>query len=284
MQMTKAQRDDYKLVRPKDKKFTLTDLAKYMNSADMLPHYVSWGGEVNAAHFHNNMLKQWNKDNSVFNELYYKELVGKKIFFAFVENVISDQEWYQERRAYRPQLVAYTFSKLVYEVKKAKRNINFRSIWDLQKVLDSYYADVAAIGKIIFDTIYDDNRSTANIETYCKKEECWLIIQKKPYELTDAIREVLISQADEEIQIVQAKKEQKEINGISEEIDIFNKGSAYWNSIIARGKEQKVLNYADVLALENAVKYCNGVYAQLTKVQLKDISRVVDILKENGIE
>ena len=35
MQMTKKQRDDYKLVRPKDKKFTLTDLSKYMNAADM---------------------------------------------------------------------------------------------------------------------------------------------------------------------------------------------------------------------------------------------------------
>ena len=87
MQMTKKQRDDYKLVRPKDKKFTLTDLSKYMNAADMLPHYVSWGGEVNAAHFHNNMLKQWTKDNSVFNELFYKELIGKKIFFAYIENI-----------------------------------------------------------------------------------------------------------------------------------------------------------------------------------------------------
>lgn len=284
MQMTKKQRDDYKLVRPKDKKFTLTDLSKYMNAANMLPHYVSWGGEVNAAHFHNNMVKQWDKDNSVFNELFYKELIGKKIFFAFIENVISAQEWYQERRAYRPQLVAYTFAKLVYEAKKAKKMINFRGIWDLQKVSDAYYADVAAIGKIIFDTIYDDSRSTANIETYCKKEECWTIVQKKPYELTDSIREILISQADEEIQAVQAKKEQKELNGLSDEVNIFTKGSAYWESMITRGTEQKVLNYADVQVLQNAVKYCNGLYAQLSKFQLKEISRVVETLRENGIE
>ena len=284
MQMTKKQRDDYKLVRPKDKKFTLTDLSKYMNAANMLPHYVSWGGEVNAAHFHNNMVKQWDKDNSVFNELFYKELIGKKIFFAFIESVISAQEWYQERRAYRPQLVAYTFAKLVYEAKKAKKMINFRGIWDLQKVSDAYYADVAAIGKIIFDTIYDDSRSTANIETYCKKEECLTIVQKKPYELTDSIREILISQADEEIQAVQAKKEQKELNGLSDEVNIFTKGSAYWESMITRGTEQKVLNYADVQVLQNAVKYCNGLYAQLSKFQLKEISRVVETLRENGIE
>lgn len=284
MQMTKKQRDDYKLVRPKDKKFTLTDLSKYMNAADMLPHYVSWGGEVNAAHFHNNMLKQWNKDNSVFNELFYKELIGKKIFFAYIENTISAQEWYQERRAYRPQLVAYTFAKLVYEARKAKKNLNFRGIWDTQKVADAYYQDVAAIAKMVFDTIYDENRSTANIETYCKKEECWLILQKKPYELTDTIREILVTQADLAVEAVQAKKEQKIISGISDEISIFTKGSAYWEAIINRGTEQKVLSYGDAQMLQNAVKYCNGLYAQLSKFQLKEITRIINMLKENGIE
>ena len=284
MQLTKKQRDDYKLVRPKNKKFTLTDLAKYMNAAYMLPHFVSWGGEVNAAHFHNNMVKLWDKDNSVINELFYKELIGKKIFFAFVEDVISSQEWYQEKRAYRPQIVAYTFSKLAYEAKKAKRQINFRAVWDLQKVPDAYYGDVAAIGKLVFDTIYDDNRSTANIETYCKKEECWTIVQKKPYELTDSIREVLISPADQEIEKVQAKQEQKEVNGLSDEISIFTKGSAYWESMIARGTSQLVLNPVEAQMLKNAVNYCNGIYSQLTKHQLKEISRIVMLLKENGIE
>ena len=284
MQLTKKQRDDYKLVRPKNKKFTLTDLAKYMNAAYMLPHYVSWGGEVNAAHFHNNMVKLWDKDNSVINELFYKELIGKKIFFAFVEEVISAQEWYQERRAYRPQLVAYTFSKLVFEAKKAKRQINFRAVWDLQKVPDAYYGDVAAIGKLVFDTIYDDNRSTANIETYCKKEECWTVVQKKPYELTDTIREVLITPADQEVEKVQAKQEQKEVNSLSDEISIFTKGSAYWDSMIARGTSQLVINPVEAQMLKNAVNYCNGIYPQLTKYQLKEIARIVALLRENGIE
>lgn len=284
MQLTKKQRDDYKLVRPKNKKYTLTDLAKYMNAAYMLPHYVSWGGEVNAAHFHNNMLKIWEKDNSVFNELFYKELIGKKIFFAYVEDVISAQEWYQERRAYRPQLVAYTIAKLVFEAKKSKRQINFRAVWDLQRVPDEYYGDVAAIGKLVFDTIYDDRRSTANIETYCKKEECWNVVQKRSYQLTDTIREVLISPADQAVEATHAKHEQKQVNELSDEISIFTKGSAYWESMISRGTSQQVLNPVESQTLSKAVNYCKGIYPQLTKHQLKEISRIVALLKENGIE
>ena len=283
MQMTKKQKDDYKLVRPKDKKFTLTDLSKYMNAAAMLPYYVSWGGEVNAAHFHNNMVKQWNKDNTVFNELFYKELIGKKIMFAYIEHVISDQQWYQERRAYRPQIVAYTFSKLVYEAQRAKKRINYRQIWDNQKVSDIFETDVARIGKLVFDSIYDENRSTANIETYCKKEECWQVIMKQEYQLTDDLTEYLVTSAELDAENARAKKEQRFDNGISDEVYIFNQGSAYWESLIARGKAQEVLVYSEEKTLQAAVNYCNGIYAQLSKFQVKEILRIVDKLKENMI-
>ena len=284
MQMTKKQRADYRLVRPKDKKFTLTDLSKYLNASNMMPHFVSWGGEVNASHFHNSMLVQWEKDNSVFNDLFYKELIGKKILFKFIENTISDQEWYQERRAYRPQLVAYTFSKLVYEAKKSGLILNYKAMWDMQKVPDEYYIDVAKIARIVFDVIYDENRSTANVETYCKKEECWKIVQKQEYQLSEEISKLLISAADMETEKKVAKKEQRTVNGLSNEIDIFKRGAKYWEMLIIKGTEQKVLNINETRMLQNAIQYCNGIYMQLTKRQLKEINRIVSILKENGIE
>ena len=283
MQMTKAQREDYKLVRPKSKKFTLTDLAKYMNAADMLPHYVSWGGEVNAAHFHNNMIKQWNKYNSVYNELFYKELVGKKILFEYIGNVISNQIWYQENRAYRPQLIAYTFSKLAFSAKKANKQINYRLIWDLQEVPTCADEDIAAIAKIAFDIMYDENRPTANIETYCKREECWINVAKCSYTLCDDSYGILITPTEKEEETAQAKKDQKLVSGIEDELGIFKKGSAYWRSLANRGKEQEVLNNKDILAIENAIKYCEFVYTSLYPKQVKEIIDILNKLKENGI-
>lgn len=284
MQMTKKQRDDYKLVRPKSKKFTLTDLAKYANASEMLPYYVSWGGEVNAARFHNSMLKQWTKSDSVFNELYYKELIGKKILFEYIGNIISDQEWYQERRAYRPQLIAYTFAKLVAEARAIKRELNYKLIWDTQSAPSCLDADIAIIAKIIFDTIYDENRPTVNIETYCKREECWNAIQKKKHELSDCCREALITPVQKEAEATVAKKEQKFSTGVDNEIGIFNKGTVYWQDLITRGKAQEVLSYADVKALNNAINYRNLVYTALSSHQVKEIIAVVAKLKENGIE
>ena len=137
--------------------------------------------------------------------------------------------------------------------------------------------------KIVFDTIYDDNRSTANIETYCKKEECWLIVQKKPYELSDGIREVLITPSDREIEEVQARKDQKLTSGLSVEVESFTKGTSYWESLISRGLDRNVLNFVDAQMLGNAVSYCNGRFAQLSKHQVKEITRIVEDLKANGI-
>lgn len=284
MQMTKAQANNYKLARPKSMKYSLTDLAKYMNAANMLPHYVSWGGEVNAARFHNDMEKQWNKNDAVYNELFYKELIGKKILFAKIEKTISDQQWYQENRAYRPQIVAYTFSKLVLSAKEIRKVINYRQIWDIQQVPNEFERDIARIGKIVFDRINDPNRSTANVETYCKKQECWDIISKVPYQLSDELAEVLITPREKAEEEIAAKKEQKIDNGLMNEIAIFNKGADYWSSMIERGKAQLVLNNADVFALKDAIKYCQMQHEQLTKKQIKAIEGAVAKLKENGIE
>lgn len=284
MQMTKKECADYKLTKPKDKKFTLMDLAKYVNASEMLPHYVSWGGEVNAGHFHNAMLKQWEKDSSVFNDLYYKELIGKKILFSHIEKSISSQEWYQERKAYRPQLVAYTFAKLVLCAKDAGRILDYKRIWDLQSVPKLYDQDVASIAKIVFDTIYDDSRSTANIETYCKKEDCWNVVKEKKHSLNTALLNTLKTPCEKKVEETEAKKAKRIENSLVDEIGIFNKGSQYWKSIIERGERQEVLTAADINVLNDAIKYCNQVYIELSKKQLKGIFAVVEKLRDNGIE
>lgn len=281
MQMSQKQREEYKRVRPKEKRFSLVDLAKYNNAADCLPHYVSWGGEVNASHFHNIMEKQWEKDKSVFNEFYYKELIGKKIMFSHIENLVSDQPWYQERKAYRPQIVAYTFSKLVYEVNSAGKSINYRQIWDRQEVPESFDKDLARIGKIVFDCIY---ATSGNIGTYCKQESCWKVIRSKPYEITKVLEKVLADPEDIKIQQQQSRRTQKFEDHVFGEVEIFKKGAAYWKSLQERAMQQKVLSSACAKGLEIIIGYCELKYLELSKKQLAAAQEAINHLKENGIE
>lgn len=154
----------------------------------------------------------------------------------------------------------------------------------MQSVPHEFESDIARIGRIVFDRINDPNRSTANVETYCKKQECWDIISKVPYQISDELAEVLISPKEKALEAATAKKEQKFDNGLFNEIAIFNKGADYWASMIEQGKAQYVLNNADVFALTDAIKYCQMQYTQLTKKQIKAITGAIAKLKENGIE
>lgn len=156
--------------------------------------------------------------------------------------------------------------------------------WDLQEVPACADEDIAAIAKIAFDIMYDENRPTANIETYCKREECWTNIAKHGYTLSEDSYGIMITPAEKEEETAQAKKDQKFASGIEDELGIFKRGSAYWRSLANRGKEQGVLNSKDLLAIENAIKYCEFAYTSLYPKQIKGIIEVLNKLKENGIE
>ena len=106
---------------------------------------------------------------------------------------------------------------------------------------------------------------------------------KHSYTLSDDSYGILITPAEKEEETAQAKKDQKLVSGIEDELGIFKKGSAYWRSLANRGKEQEVLNNKDILAIENAIKYCEFVYTSLYPKQVKEIIDVLNKLKENGI-
>lgn len=281
MQMTKAKIDAFKKENPTSQKMSKTDIAKYLNSADMHPYEVSWGAEVNATKFFSQMEKEWAKDDNQFNELYFKRLVGKAIFFKYIEKLISNQDWYQERNGYRAQLVTYTFSKIVYEASVKKLYINYLEFWNKQAVPSAFDEDLCNIAKLCFDQFYDT--AIANISSYCKKIECWNIIKKIPYTLSDSIAEYLNTASDEKIEEASAKKEQRQNNSVVTEIDIFNLGEAKWNDLLQRGLQQKVLNHHEEELVQVAIKYCRTGFGCSNK-QAKYIWDIKKKLSESGIE
>lgn len=96
--------------------------------------------------------------------------------------------------------------------------------------------------------------------------------------------DLLVSKSELEVDKARAKKDQDFDSSITNEVSIFNKGAAYWESLLNRGTEQEVLNWSEQQLLETVIKYCNAVIIQLTKYQLKEVDRIVKKLKENMIE
>lgn len=283
MSKTKAERAAYEKINPKSQKFTKTDLAKYLNASYMKPYDVSWGAEVNLTRFQVELEKQWGKDKNVFNEMFYKDLIAKAILFKTIEKEISNQDWYIQNKAYRAQLVPYTFSKLVYEAQKNNNcELNYKSIWDKQIVPDYLIEEIDKISKLAFDVFYDENRQYSNIGEYCKRKECWEVLKAKPYTLSSDTIESLITKEEKKQETIIAKKEQKLSSSVIVEIQIFNLGAEYWQILIDKGISQKLLNDKDIDLLNCAVKYCNGLMT-ISSAQCDYIWKVREKLSENNV-
>ncbi len=283
MKKGSAELSTYERLYPSEQKFDKTDLAKYINSAEMQPYNVSWGKEVNATKFQADMEKQWDKDKTVYNEKYFRDLIAKAILFNKIRKTILALDWYRENKGYLAQLTTYTFAKLVYEAESKGMLLNYKYIWDKQDVPGFLVDDIAMLAAAVSNTFRDPNKTNSNIETYCKSKQCWDAVSAIPVSLSTSTLKFLIGKEENAVAEVLAKKEQKFANGIDNEIGIFEKGSTYWESLIQKGTEQKVLNSYDVEMLQNAVKYCNCVYSQLSPRQIKAITAAVNKMIENGI-
>lgn len=268
---TKKERDLYEMQNPKSQKFTKTDLAKYINASEMRPYDVSWGAEVNMTRFQLIMEKEREKSNLIFNEGYYKELIAKGIIFKEIERIISNEEWYQNNKGYRAQLVPYTFSKFVYEASKIKKLINYKKIWEQQSCLEEYKYDLARIAKEVYDVFNDNNRQILNIGEYAKRAICWNKLNEKNFELSAITISQLIDKEEKEIESRCERSEQRMANEVSNEVAIFNLGIPYWEKAINIGTQLGVLNSYDVEMCKIAIKFINQTYRMLTKKQVKDI-------------
>ncbi len=281
MALTKAKRDQYILERPKNKKFTKMDLAKYYNSANMLPYFVSWGADVNAVRFYEIIEKEWEKNRDQFNEYFYKELIGMAIMFKHLEKLVSDQEWYQEDKAYRPQIVTYTFSKFVYCALKNNKFINYKAIWDAQAVPAQFDDDLSRIAKRVYDVII--KHAVGNVTSYCKQKTTWEMFAREPMDLSKETISLLISKEDKEVSSRMAEKSQKETNKIKDIMAIFNKGVDYWQKTKSLGIEQHVLTPYEEDLMDRIINMIKVGKLIQDRQSLKDIDVMINKLIENGI-
>ena len=282
MKMSKAERGKYERINPKNQKVTKTDLAKWLNSADMHPFDVAWGAEVNSIRFQINMEKVWSKDNSFYNEYYFKELISKGIVFKAIEKIISTQDWYKENKANRAQLVTYTFAKLISETKKIDKYFNYISIWDKQSVPEYLVEDISRLSKVVFDVLNSSNRPYPDIREYCKRPICWDNVNAESFTFSSETQVFLKDEAEVKGERIIAKREQKLTNNLTLEIQIFKIGSKKWKHLMDIGLEQKVLNFSDEVNIKYAIDYCKGI-KQMSKLKAKTIWVVKEKLEEHQI-
>lgn len=246
MKLTRGDRKKFQLKNPKTQLLRKVDVAKFMNSYEQRPHIVSRGAQFNMRNFAEMIGKQWDPStqNTSFNEYYWKKLIALAILFKQTEKIVSGQDWYQEIKAYRANIVTYSIAIIMHQVEKDHpgKTLDFLKIWNSQSLSSELEAQIIKTTREVFDFITRDDRTTLNVTEWCKKEDCWKRAQNYNFTLLGSFVESLINTSDEFEEKVVAQKEQKVSNEINAEIELINLGADYWRRVQEFGRNDKLLS------------------------------------------
>jgi len=168
--LRQAGRKEFEKINPPRQKFVKTDLAKYVNTWQMMPNIVSKGAQKNFTEFD----LESRKNPIEPDEKYFQELIAKAIVFKTAESIVG--RWQRERgvTGYRANIVTYTIALLVM---KNGNSIDLEQIWRNQKLNGSFEHAIETLSKRVREKLIEiaDGR---NVTEVAKKEEPWEVLRK----------------------------------------------------------------------------------------------------------
>ncbi len=176
---TPAKRKAFKETHPL---FTKTDMAKYENTWNQLPYYVSEGAQKNFKRF---MVNLRERGNFLPDEGYYQRLVAKAIIYRRTEKLVQQQQF----GGYRANIVTYTIGFLSH---KAAQRIDLDKIWKEQALSEALEKEIIKVSRVV-QRFITNPPNAANISEYCKRKSCWESLLSLEYDLSEDLEKELIS-------------------------------------------------------------------------------------------
>lgn len=236
---------------PKKQLITKTDLSKFENVWEKIPHIVAKGAQYSFVEYAKEIGKKWEKGEKDYNELYYKSAVAKAIIFLSTQDIISYSSWFV--RDYRAQAVAYSIAYMAYRVEQEKKYFDFLNVWNNQKISKATENSLAVITEIVYQALTNPPSGITNIGQWAKKEGCWLSIKELDIELPEEFFNELISKDEINIEKKEAKKIQRIDNGIEAQKLVFQiADQGKWCEIKQFGIENEMLTQQEISLLDLA--------------------------------
>lgn len=254
MRLSVAKKKQFVLQHPKNKVIKKTDLAKVQNTWRGFPQIVSKGAQTNFNVFAEYIDEEWNKNDTQFNERYFKITCALILLLQYLEGTIPKQPWYEG--GYRANIIYYTlalFRRLVKNQYQGQE-LDLMLIWNKQGVPDQIGLILIKLAEQVLYTITAPSRKVANVTQWCKKTDCWEDVKNIQFSIPEAIKEFLITIDEEKIEQKSAKKDQKVVNEIMAQTAVVNYSVEMWKRLLEFTVENNMVTPTDASALEIACK------------------------------
>lgn len=285
MELTKAKRARFKTINPRGQLMRVIDIAKYYNSVEERPYWVSWGGQVNAEDFQRAMQAKYEKNPNFVNDYFFKKLVAEAILFLKSKEIIRKTQAYQEHTGILAQVVTYSVSMLMHLIRKKELDLDWKDIWNKQDLPDVLKEEMENLGIWVIRVLTDPSRGKDNVGEWAKLKECWEGMCKRDYKLSSDIDNILVSPVEAKADELSAKKESRFNKGVDDGLYVFKLGSKYWRNVLDAGSRyNKFTNdYVGYQHVSDAIRCCDQNRMIYSKAMLKDLLRIKKEFEEEGI-
>ena len=276
--LTAAQQNKFDLEFPKAQLFSKTDLAKFEYSAAGQPHVVSRGAQKNFAEFAKEIGEAWSKSDAKYDELWYRRLIAKAIIFRKLEAEVPKQAWYEG--GYRANIVTYAMAKVFHDANGEKQALDLDTIWRRQAVPEALQRALLLAAAEVNDVITHPPSGVRNMSEWAKQQACWNGLKGRRLDYGAEFDGCLILEETARTSEREQRKKKREMDGISTQSEVVNRGPEFWREILARGVADRKLTPKD----QQILQVCASMPRQLpSELQSKHAMNVLERMREQGL-
>lgn len=263
---------------PKTQKITKTEFAKYMHIYDQHPDVASMGGQKAFVKFADSVATAWEKDNTIFNEDYFKNAIAIALLFRESDKIVRKQEWY---RSYKANIIAYALSKIMYTVqqKYSDLTVNLKAIWQKQALSSAWIKQVEDASFVMYQYLIREDRGVENVTEWAKREACWKGAKALPYELIPEFVAELQSFDVAKSEARDAKRSQRITDQLNAMVDVVNYGSENWQTLLEWNSSHRIMAPSEIHQIQLAKNMDGGVISSERKCK-----KILKILEKCRIE
>ena len=263
---------------PKDQKITKTEFAKYMHVYQQRPDIAGMGGQKAFVTFADQVSSKWEKDNSVFNEEYFKNAVSIALLFRESDKIVRKQDWY---RSYKANIVEYALAKIFYTVDTNYPDlaVNLKNIWQKQALSAAWVRQIEDASYKMYQYLIREDRGVENVTEWAKREACWQGAKALSYALLPDFVSELQSREIAASEAKDARKTQKQTDKLNSLVEVVNYGSENWAALLEWNVTHRVLAPSEIHQIQLAKNMDGGLISSDKKCQ-----KVLKILEKCRIE
>lgn len=216
---------------PKSQKFDKLEVAKVENIWRFAPQVVSKGAQSSFLYFSELIAKEWNRDESQFNDAYYRDLIARLILFRSTRSHVQEAAWYTT--GYLANIVAYGMSKFLYDLQDMfdEHMIDLGAIWREQSCDARVMENIDVACEAAREHLTRADRPQENVTQWAKQDLCWTSFRDTPLEYFETAEDVVVSEAERAVEIAAAKEERVEESKLLGYFDLFKVDPKTWPAL-----------------------------------------------------